>query len=320
MKFWNENDIQAIYHMSDAINDIETLFTNMDAITRTQRMVISTGTGAKSMLYMPCIHKDKQIGIIKITSITPENPQLGLPTTQANIIITDIKTGKHLASLDASYLTRLRTGALSGIASKYMSNSNSQSLGMIGTGGMAYEQFLGNIEVRNIQNVYLYNRSRDKAEHFKRQLQQAHPNLDITVTNNVQTLVQKSDIINCQTQSTSPVFEAKDIQDGTHINGIGSYRPEMKEMDNQLFPRASHVVFDDIEGVKEEAGEFIEAHEKGIFKFEEIDGDLKSIVSKKQLLRQSSEAITIFKCVGAAHFDLAVAVGAYEKLNKTTQS
>ncbi|MGV3042266.1 ornithine cyclodeaminase family protein [Staphylococcus rostri] len=313
MKVFTEAQVKAHYHMSDAIQDIEHLFENMDGISQTTRVVIPTGDGAKSMLYMPCVHLGKQQGIIKITSITPDNPQHHRPTTQANIIITDLETGEHIASLDGSYLTRLRTGALSGIASKYMSRTDAQTLGMIGTGGMAYEQLLGNLEVRPIQKVLLFNRTTEKAEKFLAQVAEKHPDIDFEVVSDVSDLVKRSDIINCQTQSTTPVFDAADVQNGTHINGIGSYRPEMKEMDNRLFPKASQIVFDDLEGVKEEAGEFIEADEKGLFSFAEHDADLKGL-SRQGTVQRDNDSITIFKCVGAAHFDLAVALGAWEKL------
>lgn len=314
MKFWDEKEVQSAYHMKDAIHDIEALFEDIDQVIQTQRLVIPTGEGAQAMLYMPSIHKRKALGIIKITSITPNNPEHHRPTTQANIILTDISTGQHLASLDGSYLTRLRTGALSGIASKFMSRTDSKTLGMIGTGGMAYEQLLGNLEVRPIEKVYLFNRTEAKAIQFKNRILKDFPDLEVEVVQQVKTLVQHSDIINCQTQSTTPVFQAEDVKPGTHINGIGSYRPEMKELDYHLFPKAQHIVFDDIEGVTEEAGEFIEAHEKHIFHFNEVSGDLKSVVLNKDVLRESNHDITVFKCVGAAYFDLAVAIGAYQKL------
>ncbi|MCS4485337.1 ornithine cyclodeaminase family protein [Staphylococcus americanisciuri] len=314
MKVFTEAEVKANYHMADAICDIEQLLKNMDDISQTTRTVIPTGDGAKSMLYMPCVHLGKQQGIIKITSITPDNPQHQRPTTQANIIITDLKTGEHIASLDGNYLTRLRTGALSGIATNYMSRTDSQILGMIGTGGMAYEQLLGNLEVRPIQKVLLFNRTIEKAKTFVAQVADKHPEIEFEIVSDVSDLVKCSDIINCQTQSTTPVFDAADVQNGTHINGIGSYRPEMKEMDNRLFPKASHIVFDDLEGVKEEAGEFIEADAKGLFSFANHHDDLKGCVVDGNTVREK-DSITIFKCVGAAYFDLAVALGAWNKLN-----
>lgn len=315
MQVFSETLVEDNYKMSDAIRDIEKAFSHLEDINQAPRTVIPTGEGAKAMLYMPCVDLKQQLGTVKITSITPENPKSGKPTTQAQIVITNLENGEHEAIIDGSYLTRLRTGALSGIATKYMSNPDARILGMIGTGGMAFEQFLGNMEVRPIDKVLLYNRTTEKAESFKQRILKKYPDLEVIVTGDVSDLVKKSDIINCQTPSDEPVFNAEDVQPGTHINGIGSYQPSMKEIDYKIFPKADWVVVDDLDGVKEESGELIEANENGTFTFEEIDDELKTLSINNQK-RKSEDAITVFKCVGAAYFDLAVAIGAYQKLNK----
>lgn len=315
MQVFSETLVEDNYKISDAIRDIEKAFSHLGDINQAPRTVIPTGEGAKAMLYMPCVDLKQQLGTVKITSITPENPKSGKPTTQAQIAITNLENGEHEAIIDGSYLTRLRTGALSGIATKYMSNPDARILGMIGTGGMAFEQFLGNMEVRPIDKVLLYNRTIKKAESFKQRILKTFPDLEVIVTDDVSDLVKKSDIINCQTPSNEPVFNAEDVQPGTHINGIGSYQPSMKEIDYKIFPKADWVVVDDLEGVKEESGELIEANENGTFTFEEIDDELKTLSINNQK-RENEDAITVFKCVGAAYFDLAVAVGAYQKLNK----
>ncbi|MDQ7115585.1 ornithine cyclodeaminase family protein [Staphylococcus simulans] len=316
MQVYSESEVKERYHMKDAITAIEESFNKLNQIKTAPRTVIPTGDGAKSMLYMPCVDLAKQLGTIKITSITPENPKQQLPTTQAQIVITNLKNGETKAMLDGSYLTRLRTGALSGIATKYMSRENATTLGMIGTGGMAYEQFLGNIEVRPINTVLLYNRTTEKAQDFKTRILKDYPDLNVQVLEDVSKLVKQADIINCQTPSTQPVFNAEDVQPGTHINGIGSYQPDMKELDANIFTQAESVVVDDLEGAKEESGELIEANENKTFTFEEINDELKTLSQQGTLYRKNNNAITVFKCVGAAYFDLAVAIGAYEKLNQ----
>ncbi|AVO02546.1 ornithine cyclodeaminase family protein [Staphylococcus simulans] len=316
MQVYSESEVKERYHMKDAITAIEESFNKLNQIKTAPRTVIPTGDGAKSMLYMPCVDLAKQLGTIKITSITPENPKQQLPTTQAQIVITNLKNGETKAMLDGSYLTRLRTGALSGIATKYMSREDATTLGMIGTGGMAYEQFLGNIEVRPINTVLLYNRTTEKAQDFKTRILKDYPDLNVQVLENVSKLVKQADIINCQTPSTQPVFNAEDVQPGTHINGIGSYQPDMKELDANIFTQAESVVVDDLEGAKEESGELIEANENKTFTFEEINDELKTLSQQGTLYRKNNDAITVFKCVGAAYFDLAVAIGAYEKLNQ----
>ncbi|WP_412520172.1 ornithine cyclodeaminase family protein [Staphylococcus simulans] len=316
MQVYSEAEVKAQYHMKDAITAIEHSFNNLDQIKTAPRTVIPTGEGAKSMLYMPCVDLAKQLGTIKITSITPENPKQHLPTTQAQIVITNLENGETNAILDGSYLTRLRTGALSGIATKYMSREDATTLGMIGTGGMAYEQFLGNIEVRDIDTVLLYNRTTKKAQDFKTRILKDYPNLHVEVLEDVSTLVKQADILNCQTPSTTPVFQAEDVHPGTHINGIGSYQPDMKELDPHIFTQAESVVVDDLEGVKEESGELIEANQNQTFTFDDISAELKTLSKQGTLYRKNNDAITVFKCVGAAYFDLAVAIGAYEKLNQ----
>lgn len=316
MQVYSESEVKERYHMKDAITAIEESFNKLHQIKTAPRTVIPTGDGAKSMLYMPCVDLAKQLGTIKITSITPENPKQQLPTTQAQIVITNLKIGETKAMLDGSYLTRLRTGALSGIATKYMSREDATTLGMIGTGGMAYEQFLGNIEVRPINTVLLYNRTTEKAQDFKTRILKDYPDLNVQVLEDVSKLVKQADIINCQTPSTQPVFNAEDVQPGTHINGIGSYQPDMKELDANIFTQAESVVVDDLEGAKEESGELIEANENKTFTFEEINDELKTLSQQGTLYRKNNDAITVFKCVGAAYFDLAVAIGAYEKLNQ----
>ncbi|WMM09683.1 ornithine cyclodeaminase family protein [Staphylococcus simulans] len=316
MQVYSESEVKERYHMKDAITAIEESFNKLNQIKTAPRTVIPTGDGAKSMLYMPCVDLAKQLGTIKITSITPENPKQQLPTTQAQIMITNLKNGETKAMLDGSYLTRLRTGALSGIATKYMSREDATTLGMIGTGGMAYEQFLGNIEVRPIDTVLLYNRTTEKAQDFKTRILKDYPDLNVQVLEDVSKLVKQVDIINCQTPSTQPVFNAEDVQPGTHINGIGSYQPDMKELDANIFTQAESVVVDDLEGAKEESGELIEANENKTFTFEEINDELKTLSQQGTLYRKNNDTITVFKCVGAAYFDLAVAIGAYEKLNQ----
>ncbi|HCU9528397.1 TPA: ornithine cyclodeaminase family protein [Staphylococcus aureus] len=314
MKLISDNDIMLEYKMSDAISDIEALLKNMDEIKQESRIVISTKENGGSMIYMPCVDLNSKIGITKIASITPENNINDLPTTQAIMILTDLKTGEHIATIEANYLTKLRTGALSGIATKYLSRENSNTIGLIGTGGMAYEQLIGNLEVRKISKVYLYNKSKDKAKVFKEKIIEELPHVSVEITENTKELVENSDIINCQTRSTESVFNAENVKVGTHINGIGSFTPEMREIDYNILLNANKVIFDDFSGVKAEAGEFIEANNKGVFKFEDVNGDLKDLVTSESIRRSSEKEITVFKSVGTAYFDLAVAIGIYNKI------
>jgi Predicted ornithine cyclodeaminase, mu-crystallin homolog len=210
--------------------------------------------------------------------------------------------------MDASYLTRLRTGAMTAIATDKLAREDARTLGVIGTGNMAFEQVLGVVEVRDIQRIYLYNRTPEKAEQFKERLETFGIWADIEVMTDVDALVEQSDIINCATQSKTPVYNGELLKEGTHVNGVGSFTHEMKEMDRTAIKRADHIYVDDMDGVKDEAGELIDAVEAGIISWDDIKGTLAEIYDQGYL-RQNDTDITIYKCVGAGYFDLAVAGG-----------
>lgn len=302
-----DKEIEEKYKISHAIKDVNAILKdyNEDNIVESIRTVLPAGKDS-SMLYMPCISLTQHVSIIKTVSIFPNNKNL--PTTQGNILVTDLTDGAHKATMDASYLTRLRTGAMTAIATDKLAREDARTLGVIGTGNMAFEQVLGVVEVRDIQRIYLYNRTPEKAEQFKERLETFGIWADIEVMTDVDALVEQSDIINCATQSKAPVYNGELLKEGTHVNGVGSFTHEMREMDRTAIKRADHIYVDDMDGVKDEAGELIDAVEAGIISWDDIKGTLAEIYDQGYL-RQNDTDITIYKCVGAGYFDLAVAGG-----------
>lgn len=315
MHILTDNEIENQYVMKDAICDILSIFNKLkhQQIVVEHRTVIEVPNTQNAMLYMPCLDLSDKIGTIKIISIFPDNPAKHLSTTQGKMLITELNTGKHEAIIDASYLTRLRTGALSAIATDKLSRQDSSVLGVIGTGGMAFEQVLGILEVRQIEQIILYNRTHEKAIAFKERLQSfdIHPN--ISIVDRVNTLVQKSDILNCATRSDHSVFDTTYLKRGTHINGVGSYQLTMREIDIPAIAQASKVIFDDIDGAKSEAGEFVQAEKERQFSFEHARS-LQQLALNEISGRENDHETTIFKSVGAAYFDQAVGAGVYKKL------
>lgn len=307
MQILTDSDIQAAYKIHHAIKDVKLVLDDFrnDKLVEANRIVLPA-SDSSSMLYMPCISTAQKVSIIKTVSIFPENADL--PTTQGNILVSNLEDGRHIASLEASYLTRLRTGAMTAIATEKLARKDSEVLGVIGTGRMAFEQVLGVLEVRSIKTILLFNRTRSKAETFKEDLKDFGVDLDVEVKGEVDDLVVESDIINCATQSKTPVFDGSKLQKGTHINGVGSFTPEMIEMDMETVKSADQIYLDDMNGAKEEAGEIIKAVGKGIISWDDIKGTLADIYDKDHL-RDSDEEITLYKCVGAGYFDLAVANG-----------
>lgn len=320
MKILNQNEIQEIYKMPEALVDIEHILNAKfnEKVDNPLRTVIEFPEEHASVLYMPCADLENQLMSMKAVTIFPNNPGKGMNTTQGVILLSDANNGAHLALLNASYLTRLRTGALSGLATDRLARKDSTVLTVIGTGGMAFEQVLGVLEVRDIKEINLVNPTRENAVKFEEKLR-AYPiktSIDIHIVEDLSEAVKRADIINCATRSKSPVFDGNDIQAGTHVNGVGSYLPDMCEVDFTFITRANIIVVDDFHGATEEAGEFIHAVEKEGWSFDAIKGELNGLIAGAYPGRSNDSEITFFKSVGSAYFDLAVAQGVYRKAQR----
>ena len=317
MLLLNEKEIQSIYGMTDALVDVEKVLRSKieGKIENPTRTVIEFPEHSASALYMPSADLVEEVATVKTVTIFPNNPAVGKPTTQGVILVTDAQNGEHLALMNASYLTRLRTGALSGLATAKLSRQDSTVLTVIGTGGMAFEQVLGVLAVREIEEILLVNPTEEKAVHFGEKLRAFGVNeaIRIDVVRDVSDAVRRADIICCSTRSTEPVFKGSDVKPGTHVNGVGSYLPHMREVDVEFIKRASKIVVDDLEGVTEEAGELIHAATEPDWSFDAIHGELMELIVGHVEQRTDDNEITFFKSVGAAYFDLAVAKGVYRK-------
>ncbi|ASK62476.1 ornithine cyclodeaminase [Virgibacillus phasianinus] len=311
----SEEAIKQNYFMDDAISDLKKGLHSKKGglIDSPERTVIDIPAYQASSLYMPSADLSQDIASVKAVTIFPDNPAKGKPTTQGVLMLTDATTGEHLCLMNASYLTRLRTGALSGIGTDKLARRNSKVLGVIGTGAMAFEQVLGVLAVRDMETIILFNRTKEKAKSFKEKLNNIGVGMEVYVEENVDEVVTESDIICCSTRSDVPVFKGADLKSGTHINGIGSYLATMREVDLTTIQKASKIVVDDLAGVKEEAGELIHADENSDWSFSKLYGELSELNMSDKKIRESDEEITFFKSVGAAYFDLVVAKGVYMK-------
>lgn len=307
------------YTMADAIQDIKrTLKAKAEGfIESPERTVLDVKKQNASALYMPCCNLQSEMASVKIISVFPNNPAKGLATSQGIIILTDLKDGQHVATLEASYLTRLRTGALSAIATDRFAKKDANCLAVIGTGAMALEQVMGVSEVRTLEKIFLYNRSIEKAQKFKEILIAKGLQAEITICESADEATRQASIINCATRSNTSVIHKDAIKPNTHINAVGSYLPDMREVDTDLIIKENQIIVDDLVGVKHEAGEFIAAVESGQISWNNIYATLEDVVTNSELKKNSS--ITIFKSVGAAYFDLAVAEGVYKKLHSQSK-
>ncbi|WP_042357076.1 ornithine cyclodeaminase family protein [Bacillus rubiinfantis] len=321
MLILSEQQIRDLYSMNDAIQDLEkALASYMEGkIQNPHRTVLEFPDKNASALYMPSAITSVGKSAVKVVTIFPKNPSRGKRTTQGVILLSDTQYGDHLACLNASYLTRLRTGAVSGIATKHLAKKTASSVVVIGCGAMAEEQLQAVLAVRPINTIMLYNRTKEKAHAFAKIVSELAPNFSgtVTVMDDVNEAVSQADIVICSTRSETPVFSGRALRPGTHINGVGSYLPQMQEVDEQTLQRCSKIVVDTIEGVKDEAGDFIIPALAGRWSFSELHGEISELAVGQISSRENENEITFFKSVGIAYFDLAVAAAVYEKAVQT---
>jgi ornithine cyclodeaminase len=313
----SEKEVHSIYTMKEAIADIEyALKLHVKGkVKNPERTVMNFPEKKASVLYMPSAIEPLGISAVKAVTIFPENPSIGKRTTQGVILLSDTEHGDHLACMDASYLTRLRTGAASGAATKMLAKEDAESVAVIGCGQMAEEQLQAVLEVRSIKKIFLFNRTKERAEQFAGRISELSPGYSGTllIMDEPDAAVAEADIVICSTRSETPVFSGEALRPGTHINGVGSYLPHMQEVDETTLQRCSKIVVDTIDGAKEEAGDFLIPEKAGKWNFSQLHGELGELVSGLIPGRESEDEITFFKSVGVAYFDLVVAAAAYKK-------
>ncbi|MEG2786775.1 MAG: ornithine cyclodeaminase family protein [Romboutsia sp.] len=260
-------------------------------------------------LYMPCFI-NKAFGT-KILTVSPDNAKINKPVIDGVMIINDIDTGEILCMMDGKMLTAARTGAVGGVGIRHTTRQDVNSIGLIGTGVQGFYQVLYACSARNIKSVYLYNRTKEKANNLKLELEKHLKNVNIIVVGNSCELVKNSEVIITATTSYQPVINSdKESLKGKHIIAIGSYKPDMRELPDALFEVVDKVIVD-TDFAKEESGDLCIPIMKNLIKSEDIENMGDFLNSNKGL--DINTKTTLYKSVGMGLFDMVVANKIYEK-------
>jgi ornithine cyclodeaminase len=260
-------------------------------------------------LFMPAYMKSdiSEALAIKVVSLYPHNPSRGLSYIQAAVLVLEADTGRAIALLEGSMLTAVRTGAGSGAAIDLLAREDSKVVAIFGAGAQGRTQLEAACNARNIETVFIYNPSMDKAQAFVKEM--AGRNFipkDIRVARTPKEAIEHADIICTATTSPKPVFDDENLKPGTHISAIGAYTPEMQEVPVETLTRA-RIVVDSYATVMEEAGDIVQAIRAGGIQESNIHAELGEIVLGKKSGRQSATEITFFKSVGNAVQDAVAA-------------
>jgi alanine dehydrogenase len=226
-------------------------------------------------------------------------------------LLYDGEQGDLLCIVQGGRCSQMRTGAVSAVGTKYMSNEDSKTVGIIGTGFQGRAQLEGVCTVRNITSIKAYDRDNEACENFCREMSKVL-NIEITPVKEPEECISDSDIVITMTTAREPILFGSWLKEGMHINAAGSNHWIRREVDDEVIKKANSVVVDSKEDAYVEAGDLLYPIERGIIRWDQIH-ELADLVSGKVVSRKSSSDITLFESQGIAISDIATAALAYER-------
>ena len=307
-----KSDLEKVLTMKEVIEVVETAFSELTRGTATLplRTGITLSEEAGWMGVMPGYLEKMGSLSTKIVTVFEKNLEKKLPTIMATVILNSTETGAPLAIMEGTFITAMRTGAVSGVATKYLAREDSKTVGVFGAGVQARTQLMAVCAMRNIERAFVYDKSEGRANVFAAEMSE---DLNIPIeTRKLEDVVKESDIIITATTAKTPIFDGNLVNPGTHLNLIGSFKPDVREVDEVVIKR-SKIVVDQKSAALEEAGDIIIPLKAGIITEEDIYAELGELVTGIKPGRTSDSEITLFKSVGLGIQDCATAWLAYAK-------
>lgn len=305
LRILSQDDVRRALPMRQAIEVVKRAFVQLSSgqAQVPLRTALDVDRHDGVTLFMPaCLAADDAMAI-KIVSVFNDNPRRGLPLIHALVVVVDTTTGRPAAVMDGTYLTALRTGAASGVATDLMARVDVRTAVIFGAGTQGRTQLEAVCAVRSIQEAWIYDVAPEAAQAYAEEMTQ-RLSLPVRVAETPSQAVRRAEVICTATTSTSPVFEDVHVQPGTHINAVGAYTPQMREIPPQTVLRA-RVVIDEREASLAEAGDLLIPMAQELIDEGHIHAELGQIAAGEKPGRERPEEITLFKSVGVAVQDVA---------------
>lgn len=245
---------------------------------------------------------------VKLVTLNPANPDRGLPLLHAVYVLFAPGTLEPAAVIEGGALTSVRTAAVSGLATRYLAAPDARTLVLFGAGVQARSHLEAMLAVRPLTEVVVVSRTREKAEHVAERARRLGLQSEVGAPDDVA----RADLVCTCTTSPDPLFDGGLLEPGTHVNAVGSYQPQTREIDDRTVSRA-RIVVESREVALAEAGDLMIPIRAGVLSADDVRADLAELVQGAQV-RASPEDITVFKSVGVAFEDLVVARAAFDRL------
>ncbi len=263
------------------------------------------------LLVMPSALLDSRALGTKLVTVYGRNRERGIPTIYASYLLLDSETGAPLALLEGGFLTGIRTGATSALAASFLARRDSRTVACFGAGVQAAFQLRCLAAAFTFEQVLVVGRTPERARAFADAMGK-ELRIPVLLASNAREVVSQADLITCATTSATPVFDGRDVRPGTHVDAVGAFRPETREVDTETVRRA-RVFVDTYAGAREEAGDLLIPIREGAVTWAHVVAELAELVTGVQRGRTIQDEITLFKSVGFALEDAATARLAYDR-------
>lgn len=265
-----------------------------------ERIVYGPEGADEKFMALPAWQVGESIGI-KLATIFPDNPLSGRPSVQAVVLLFDGRTGEPLALIDGTELTYRKTAADSALGAQILARDDVRTLLMVGAGGLSPHLIAAHRAVRpSIERVVVWNRSIEKADVL------VAAGIADETADDLEAAVRSADVVSTATMSKDPLIRGAWLRPGTHLDCVGAYLPDHREIDDQAVLQAELFVDSRLAAI-EEGGDLVMPIEAGLIDESHVRADLFELCLGLHPGRSADDAITLFENGGGGHLDLMTA-------------
>ncbi len=296
--FLTEADVLELFPMKQALKHVEASFIAQHSgatVNQSRQRLFQPGF---SLHYMAAALADERLAGMKIYTITSG-------AARFLVLLFDTRTGEMLAIIEADHLGRIRTGAASGVATRYMARPDASTVGVIGAGRQARTQLEAVAGVRQIHAARVFARDGTHRVEFCKDMT-TRLGIPVEPAAIAEEATRFGDIVIAATTSAEPVVKGEWLRPGTHVNAIGANMASRREMDDAVLRRAAIIAVDSIDQAREEAGDLVQGLAAASRSWDEVV-ELKDVVAGSKPSRNSGDAVTVFKSCGIAIWDVTAA-------------
>ena len=227
------------------------------------------------------------------------------------VMLYDYETGALLSCMEGGRLGQIRTGAASGLATKYMAKKDAATVAVIGSGFQARTQLEAVCAVRDIKGVKVFSRKENRRTAFAERSSETLK-VDVKAVESAQECVEGADVVIVITSAREPALLGEWLSPGAHVNAAGGNHWMRREVDEETVLRSEVIVVDDLDQAKIECGDLMWLEPRGSFRWD-MAKELQDVVAGRVNGRPSEESITLFESMGLALEDIAAAHLVYNK-------